>query len=61
MVAQEEVVEELLLLTHHLEVVGVHHGTWPPIEIDVESAKGLFKAAGKVLHLPEAGGELGFY
>lgn len=37
------------------EVMGVHHGTWPPIEIDGEAAKALFAAAGRTLHLPEIG------
>jgi L-ascorbate metabolism protein UlaG (beta-lactamase superfamily) len=32
-------------------VVGVHYDTFPPIVIDHDKAKGIFAAAGKILHL----------
>ncbi len=37
------------------EVVGVHHSTFPPIEIDKAAAINLFAEEGKVLFLPEIG------
>ncbi len=40
------------------EVIGVHHGTFPPIMIDRDAAKQVFLDAGKVLHLPEIGEEI---
>jgi L-ascorbate metabolism protein UlaG (beta-lactamase superfamily) len=42
------------------EVVGVHCDTWPPIAIDSKEAKGLFKKAGKTLHLLKPGEEIDF-
>lgn len=42
------------------EVIGVHHGTWPPIAIDAQAATALFKSAGKRLYLPAAGESLRF-
>jgi L-ascorbate metabolism protein UlaG (beta-lactamase superfamily) len=41
-------------------IVGVHFNTWPPITIDSAAAKALFAAAGKTLHLPDAGEEISF-
>ena len=37
------------------EIVGVHYDTFPPIEIDHDHAKQIFKKAGKNLHLLEIG------
>lgn len=37
------------------EILGVHYDTFPPIKIDHAAAQGKFKAAGKVLHLLQAG------
>lgn len=42
------------------EIVGVHHGTWPPIRIDRKRAAALFAKAGKTLHLPAPGESLSF-
>ena len=42
------------------DVVGVHYDTWPPIAIDKKAAKALFSAAGKKLHLVEAGASVSF-
>lgn len=38
--------------------VGVHYGTFPPIEIDVVEAKSVFERAGKTLHLPDIGASI---
>lgn len=39
------------------EIVGVHFDTWPPLVIDKQAAKALFKKADKTLHLLNPGGE----
>lgn len=41
-------------------VVGVHYNTFPPIQIDTEEAKSLFKTAQKELLLPAIGERLEF-
>lgn len=42
------------------KIVGVHYNTFPPITIDIEEAKSLFKMANKELLLPAIGESLEF-
>jgi L-ascorbate metabolism protein UlaG (beta-lactamase superfamily) len=42
------------------KIIGVHYNTFPPISIDIESAKSLFVMANKELLLPEIGESLNF-
>ena len=37
------------------DVLGLHYNTFPPIQIDTQAAQAQFKAAGKRLHLLQAG------
>ena len=37
------------------QILGVHYGTFPPIQIDPAAARAKFKAAGKTLHLLRPG------
>lgn len=37
------------------KIIGMHYNTFPPINIDAENAKAVFKKAGKELLLPEIG------
>lgn len=47
-------------MIHCDRVVGVHYNTFPPISIDIEEAKSLFKMAQKELLLPTIGESLEF-
>ena len=42
------------------EILGVHYDTFPPIEIDHATAKKIFQAAGRTLHLPRPGESVEF-
>lgn len=47
-------------MIHCDRIVGVHYNTFPPISIDIEEAKSLFKMAQKELLLPTIGESLEF-
>ena len=42
------------------KIIGVHYNTFPPISIDTEAAKSLFRMANKELLLPAIGESLEF-